>query len=126
VPLAGMAWLIAGMLSVVGALPLVHLDSAHLVVITLVYLTSLLGTAFWLSWRSGLAPGAQNAEPYDGTPDGQWYGGLVYYNPADAAVLVPKRFGFGWTLNFARSASWIWLGATLLVVAGIVVLTLHR
>lgn len=31
-----------------------------------------------------------------------WLGGLFYYNPDDPNPLVPKRFGFGWTVNFGH------------------------
>ncbi len=31
--------------------------------------------------------------------DRQWRGGLVYLNRGDPSILVPKRFGVGWTIN---------------------------
>ncbi|WP_029421776.1 DUF1648 domain-containing protein [Alicyclobacillus macrosporangiidus] len=49
--------------------------------------------------------------------DRHWIGGALYYNPADPAWMVPKRFGIGWTLNFARPAAWLVLLAILLVAA---------
>ena len=43
--------------------------------------------------------------------DGGWrYYGLVYHNPHDPKTWVSKRFGWGWTLNFASTGSWVWLG----------------
>ncbi|MBD2844783.1 DUF1648 domain-containing protein [Paenibacillus sp. IB182496] len=45
-------------------------------------------------------------------------GGLVYYNPADPALLVEKRVGVGMTVNFARPLSWLLLGAVLAVASG--------
>ncbi|MGI5230602.1 DUF1648 domain-containing protein [Actinoallomurus sp. CA-142502] len=47
--------------------------------------------------------------------------GIFYYNPDDPAMLVPKRFGIGWTLNMARPATWVIFGL-LLVMALIGVL----
>ncbi|GAA4494940.1 DUF5808 domain-containing protein [Actinoallomurus oryzae] len=41
--------------------------------------------------------------------------GIFYYNPDDPAVFVPKRFGFGWTLNLARPVTWL-IGGLLLVM----------
>ena len=41
--------------------------------------------------------------------DSNWKLGLFYYNPDDPAVFVEKRFGVGWTNNFARPLSWIML-----------------
>lgn len=32
--------------------------------------------------------------------DRHWRGGLIYINREDPALLVPRRFGLGWTLNF--------------------------
>lgn len=48
--------------------------------------------------------------------DEHWKLGVLYVNRQDASVFLPKRFGFGWTLNFARPAAWA-------VVVGFVGLT---
>ncbi len=45
-----------------------------------------------------------------------WKGGVFYYNPEDPAFWVPKRFGVGWTLNFAHPGSWVMIGVVLLAV----------
>ncbi|MFC3991326.1 DUF5808 domain-containing protein [Actinoplanes siamensis] len=53
-----------------------------------------------------------------------WHG-FLYVNRADPALLVPRRNGFGWTLNFGHSASWHLLTALLLLpvlVAGLAAL----
>jgi uncharacterized membrane protein len=113
-PLAALAWLMSAMFSLVSALPLMHLTSTNFMLIVASYLLVVFAVAFWLIWRSGFAPHATGAEPYDSTPDSKWHGGLIYFNPADAAVIVPKRFGIGWTLNFARPAAWVYLAAILL------------
>ena len=34
--------------------------------------------------------------------DKYWRGGLVYINREDRALVVPRRFGLGWTLNFGN------------------------
>ncbi|GGM18547.1 membrane protein [Paraliobacillus quinghaiensis] len=34
--------------------------------------------------------------------DKYWKGGLIYFNPNDPSIFVEKRFGIGWTLNFAN------------------------
>jgi uncharacterized membrane protein len=39
--------------------------------------------------------------------DKYWKLGVFYYNPDDPALFVEKRFGIGWTNNFARPMSWI-------------------
>ncbi len=47
----------------------------------------------------------------DATPDACWKWGQLYYNPDDPALLVEKRMGIGWTLNFAHRGSWLILAA---------------
>jgi uncharacterized membrane protein len=87
-----------------------------------IYIAIVIGITLWLLHCSGLVPASKSTAPHDSTPDARWYGGLLYYNPSDAAVLVPKRFGLGWTLNFARPASWIYLAAILLFCLALIVL----
>lgn len=58
-----------------------------------------------------------------------WRGGLlgVYVAPRDPRIWVPKKYGYGWTLNFAHRGSWYWLigliALPLLVVGLIALLT---
>ncbi len=50
--------------------------------------------------------------------DKYWKLGMFYYNPDDPAVFVEKRFGVGWTNNFARPLSWIFfIGLFALILA---------
>jgi uncharacterized membrane protein len=50
-----------------------------------------------------------------GTPSGGWRaGGIVYADPSDADLWVPKRIGIGWTLNFSHPAAW-WVFALLIL-----------
>ena len=55
----------------------------------------------------------------DGTPDSCWKLGLFYYNPADPAIMVEKRFGVGYTFNFGHAAVWLVLGAAVLLLVAI-------
>lgn len=50
--------------------------------------------------------------------DQHWKGGLFYVNRDDPALLVPRRFGLGWTLNFGRPAGVALAILLLLVIAG--------
>jgi uncharacterized membrane protein len=34
--------------------------------------------------------------------DKHWRGGMFYVNRDDSALMVPRRFGVGWTLNFGN------------------------
>lgn len=39
--------------------------------------------------------------------DVYWKGGLFYYNRNDPSIFVEKRFGIGWTLNFANPIGYV-------------------
>ncbi|MCX4747821.1 DUF5808 domain-containing protein [Kitasatospora sp. NBC_01287] len=56
--------------------------------------------------------------------DRHWrLGGLVYLNREDSALFVPKRFGFGWTLNMGSPYSVLFLAALLVLAVGLPLLT---
>lgn len=57
--------------------------------------------------------------PVDPTPNECWKGGIIYYNPNDAALFVQRRDGVGFTVNLANRWSWVLCGALALVVASI-------
>ena len=57
--------------------------------------------------------------------DSHWKLGVFYFNPDDASIFLPKRFGIGWTMNFARPVTWaITLGGLAATVAFIVAVSL--
>jgi uncharacterized membrane protein len=46
-----------------------------------------------------------------------WPGGLIYYNPDDPDLLVPRRFGIGQSLNFGHPrAKWFLIGVVVLML----------
>lgn len=47
--------------------------------------------------------------------DRYWYAGLIYYNPEDPDAFVPKRSGFGWTINFGHPMGKVLLSGILLL-----------
>ncbi|MGC1685241.1 MAG: DUF5808 domain-containing protein [Candidatus Acidiferrales bacterium] len=47
-------------------------------------------------------------------PEGAWKGGVFCFNRQDPSLFVPKRFGIGYTINFANR--WSWLVVAILVV----------
>src|SRR5215469_8237532 len=55
-------------------------------------------------------------------PDEAWKG-MFYSNPDDPALLVPKRHGIGYTLNFGNPWSWVVLALVLLMVAAPIALS---
>lgn len=48
--------------------------------------------------------------------DRHWKGGLMYFNKEDPSLFVEKRFGIGWTINFARPISYIILFGPILLI----------
>lgn len=66
---------------------------------------------------------AQAGEPQQGdrSPDRAWKLGLIYFNPEDPALFVEKRFGVGYTVNFARPGAWLFIGS---ILAGSVALVI--
>lgn len=54
-------------------------------------------------------------QPYD--DDAYWKLGGLYYNPYDPSLFVEKRFGIGWTINFANKKAWaVMVGLIALIV----------
>jgi hypothetical protein len=64
-------------------------------------------------------------EQGDRSPDAAWKVGLVYFNPDDPAVWVEKRFGVGYTPNFARLTTWLLVGLLLALMIGMVIASLR-
>jgi uncharacterized membrane protein len=55
---------------------------------------------------SSKAPSATSVVPVgDRTQDNYWKLGVFYFNRDDQAVIIEKRFGLGYTLNFGRLAT---------------------
>lgn len=49
--------------------------------------------------------------------DRYWKLGMFYWNPDDAAAVLPERFGFGWTVNWACPIVWVWVVGFALLTA---------
>jgi uncharacterized membrane protein len=97
--------------SMVALLPLVRVGPLALMLPVLAYVAAV------IAWSFHLNAGNEGED----TPDACWTGGAIYYNPADPAIFVQKRFGVGYTINFGNHRSWLYLG---LFAAGIVALLL--
>lgn len=78
-----------------------------LIVATILFIGYRMGQGGWRgNGKSDDSVNTIAAPVGDRTPDECWKLGMFYYNPNDPAVLVEKRFGVGWTLNFAHTKSW--------------------
>ena len=47
--------------------------------------------------------------------DPHWVGGIFFFNRDDKRAFVPKRFGLGWTPNFAHPISWLLVALPLVI-----------
>jgi uncharacterized membrane protein len=54
--------------------------------------------------------------------DKYWRGGLFYLNREDHALLVPRRFGLGWTLNFGNPRAAMLLAGVLALIGLLITL----
>ena len=76
-------------------------------------------------WK--LYPNANNSE--NGVKarndDSFWKGGVLYFNRNDSSIMVPKRFGYGYTLNFAHPVTWILFAAPFIVLVVILTVVMH-
>ena len=80
-------------------------------VIPLLFISAAIVLSFKLGQGgSRLKTKASKAAPLTVRDDDRyWKLGSFYYNPDDPAVFVEKRFGIGWTCNFARPATYLFL-----------------
>ena len=58
----------------------------------------------------------------DRTPDKCWKLGLFYINRDDPALIVEKRFGIGYTLNFGHTGAWVFLAVLVVVLVAIILI----
>ncbi|WAA12236.1 DUF1648 domain-containing protein [Fervidibacillus halotolerans] len=103
------------------------IDSQILFVITMAITISIVIGALLLAVTTGQG-GSRIKSVNGGTEefmnrddDRYWKLGQFYFNPEDPAVWVEKRFGVGWTVNFARPIAWIIL---ILIVAVPILITI--
>ena len=106
-------WITAAIFAFVAVMPLEQIKPSGWVVgaLTAALLISVVGFIVYMA--------KLQAEPSesDNTPDECWrFGGQVYYNPDDPALMVEKRIGLGFTLNFGNKMSWAFVGFTALTM----------
>lgn len=112
-----------------GLLPLYHQANVRMPDFAPILIASLLFILFTVGWLMYIGQGGENLSPRDvppapapagaaagdRTPDRCWKAGVIYINRNDPAVLVEKRFGVGYTLNFGHPVSWLLLGSLVLI-----------
>ena len=107
--LVAVEWTLALTLAGVALAPVLHLPAAAIglggipiILVAVIYLT-----------KKSRDPRA----PLDPTPNECWKGGMLYYNPNDAALFVGRRDSVGFTANMANPWSWVMLGSLPVLIA---------
>lgn len=80
----------------------------HLLMIIFIVLTTVwifVNTIITKKWRNR-APGESDS----------WKLGVLYYNPEDTRMFLPKKTGLGFTINFARPISVMFTMLLILIV----------
>ncbi len=107
----------------------IHPEVTSSVLMMGIPLTFLIGTLLVViifTWKVGQGGTRlkveEDAENIDGNTisvddDKYWKAGVIYINKDDPSILVEKRFGVGWSLNFAHPIGWlIFFGPLVLIL----------
>ncbi len=76
----------------------------------------ILGAIGWAVWAlKAVHGGLERAGQLEGL---EGWNGIIYNNPKDPRLWVPKISGYGTTLNFAHRRAWLMLGSILVLSLG--------
>lgn len=97
--------------------------------VPLVYLIAVCAGAIILSITTGQGGSrmsrsatGENGKVMDRDDDRYWKLGVFYFNPKDPAIFLEKRFGIGWTNNWAHPLSWVFIIVVILLAVGLPIL----
>jgi uncharacterized membrane protein len=121
--LRAVAWLIALIFAATSLLPLVHNPTRYLPAGFAALILTFFAFLIYIVVQAYRHP--ELARAVDVTDPARWKAGLFYFNPSDAALLVPKRSGLGYTFNMARPVAWVFIAA-ILAVAFLPLLFIHH
>jgi uncharacterized membrane protein len=107
--LVAVEWALALIMAGVSLGPVMHLPGGA---IALSGLPIVLGAVIYLMKKSN-----DPRAPMDPTPNECWKGGMIYYNPNDAALFVARRDSVGFTSNMANPWSWVMFGSIPALIA---------
>lgn len=86
----------------------------YVLLITAPYLIGQMGSRITVPGEELEDSGSNNIDD-----DREWRAGMFDFNKQDPSLLVGKRFGIGWTLNFANPRAWLILAAV--AIMGVVI-----
>jgi len=113
-------------------LTIIHEDlisSSYTMLATLAFVLIILGAVMFYTIKIGQSGTRIEVHEEDVSQDGvmdidddrHWKFGLIYVNKEDPSLMVEKRFGVGWTMNFGHVGSWIFL---VILIGSIVLVSL--
>jgi uncharacterized membrane protein len=105
----GLGYVLTFIFSGVAVMPIVHVP---LMVMVLAPFVIIVPFTIILIWKLK----GSSSDPLEPTPLECWKAGVFYYNPNDTALFVEKRFGVGYTLNFANPWCWALLGGIIITI----------
>jgi uncharacterized membrane protein len=110
--LAVTMWALGALFCVVTLLPVLRIPNGPMM-----FVVMLSPVAVILAYSVRLySLSAEQTGGSDGMPEECWKFGSIYYNPADPALMVEKRSGPGFTLNFGNRLSWVFLAGLLALI----------
>lgn len=88
--------------------------------VPLVFMFIVLAGTIIYAFRVGTA-GKKSVQPAnnaigDYDEDQYWIGGLIYFNKNDPSIFVEKRFGIGWTMNFANPKGYFLILGPIIII----------
>lgn len=96
------------------------LNGTMTMAIPLIFLFTVLAGTIIFAVKVGNAGEKEDAYSENGIKDVDedqyWKGGLLYFNRNDPSMFVEKRFGVGWTLNFANPFGYILVFAPIILI----------
>jgi len=117
-------WMVAAIALVLSVSPL-HSNWSAIAPVALLIVG--VGFSYWRKFREVHARFGVARTETDGIQnDARWKAGIIYWNPDDAAIFVPKRVGIGYTFNFANKWSWMVFIAIVVALLIPIFLRAHR
>lgn len=108
------------------------LDQMVMMIMSLVVTFGVIIGAIILSITTGQGgsrislPSEENPQVIDRDDDQYWKLGQFYFNKDDPTVFLEKRFGIGWTVNWARPAAWLFLIGIIILAVGLPLLLSYK
>lgn len=109
--------------TVVGAVGIDVFGAAVLAVAVLAVVGAIVLGVFYGQNGSRVFDHDESSQSASSDDDRFWKLGILYFNRDDPAAIVSKRFGVGWTFNFARPVIWLAIVVLLAIAVGVPMLS---